>query len=150
VSALPFTSNRDAVNAERDRQRQRRQDVCGVENAERQLVAHVGPGDFAPDLDLETLALERAELIGQDDRRAVDDRDVADLDLGFLDRAHAYATPQKQKASRSAGTSADRSGRHCPNGRPSVARRKIRRRPAIGPSAAVQHESCQRHYRDAF
>ena len=93
----------DAVDAQRQRERQRRQDVRGVELAQRQLVAHVGPRHFAADLDFESLALIGAQLLGQHDRRAVDDRDEPDLDLRSLQIGHAVRTPQTKTASRSAG-----------------------------------------------
>jgi hypothetical protein len=86
----------DAVDTRRDRERQRRQDVRGVEHPQRQLVAHIGPRHFATDLHLEALAFEGAQFLGQHDRRAVDDRDVADFQSRSFDVRH-HATP-KQKA----------------------------------------------------
>ena len=79
------------------------QDVRGVERAQRQLVPDVGPRDLAADLDLEALTLVGAQLLGQHDRRAVDDRDEPDFDPRSLQIGHAVRTPQTKTASRSAG-----------------------------------------------
>ena len=68
-----------------------------------EAVAHVGPRDLAADLDLETLALIGAKLLGQHDGCAVDDRDEPDFDLRSLQVGHAVRTPQTKTASRSAG-----------------------------------------------
>ena len=75
----------------------------GVEHAQRQLVADVGPRDFAADLDFQALALVGAQLLGQHDRCAVDDRDEPDFDPRSLQIGHAARTPQTKTASRSAG-----------------------------------------------
>jgi len=109
------------VDAEGERERQRRQDVRGVEHAQRQLVAHVGPRHFAADLDLQPLALVGAELLGQHDRRAVDDRDEPDLDFHSLQIGHSYAL-HKQKASRSVGRAADRARTPLSNCGPTLVR----------------------------
>ncbi len=93
----------DAVDAERQRERQGSQDVRGVELAQRQLVANVGPRDLAADLDLEALALVGAQLLGQHDRCAVDDRDEPDFDPRLLQIGHAARTPQTKTAPRPAG-----------------------------------------------
>src|SRR4029079_6795537 len=54
-----------------------------------QLVAHVGPRHLAANLDLEALALEGTRLLGQHNRRAVDDRDESDFELRSIDVRHA-------------------------------------------------------------
>ena len=68
----------DVAEAERGRDRDRRQKVGGVEQADIELVAHVGPRHFADQLDVEPFGGAKALVDGDDQGRGVGEGNEAE------------------------------------------------------------------------
>ena len=131
----------DAVDAQRGRERHRREHVGRVEQADRELVADVGPGDFAEQFDVETVTLVEAEHLREQHGRAVDQGNEPHPHLRSLDLSHQTRLQKKDAPSgRDEATVWDVIVRE---GRPPLACPKFRSRPSLGASPVVQQETCQ-------
>ena len=71
----------DVTEPERGRNRDRREQMRGVEQADIELVADVGPGDLADQFDLEPFGRGKSLVDGNDQRCGVDQRNESDAEV---------------------------------------------------------------------
>ena len=72
------------ADAEAGGDRDRRQQMRGVEQADIELVAHIRPRHFAHQIDVEIFGGGEAEIDRDDQGGGVDQRDIADAEFGSL------------------------------------------------------------------
>ena len=91
--------DRIRADAQRDRERHRRQHVGGVVFLVDGLVADHRPAGGLDHLDVEAVLRVEAHRLRHDDRRRAGDRDEADLEVLLLDRRRLARTPRSRCSS---------------------------------------------------